>query len=266
MDTLRGLWHKRLRQMHMAGWPKIADPRQWQYMRNCPPFGGDFTDTSRRCDVKLYCPFCWARRFVLHPFMSLEKALYGGFSRNPPCNLILPYPDLTLVEFTRTYVLKPHTGIEWTSDIKRAMIEHARRIITGPDRRDEISLFEPLGGVVLHRVLMCKKAYRLKRSGILICRMPADYRVPEWVADLKAQNRFSGNRWPRNQIRKALLKVAFSRRFSYPKLLFDAKPDDVFNYLHGLRGVRMLSTFGICRPSKSQNCFGDSNENEADHP
>ena len=253
MRRLRRLWHKKLVELSHEGWERLQDGAKHQYLRNCPPFGCESADSAQRCDVKLICPFCWARRFTLDPFMKVEAALFGGF--HPKAKLAMAQPNLTLIEFTRTYKIKPHKNVLWTPEIRAAMVQHAKQIITGPDRQSEVDVFRPLGGVLLHRLDPQVRCWRLTRNGIFICDMPPEFTLPPELTKLKKIKRFNGNRWPRSHITKHRLYQAFAKRFCFPAGVMNADPQDVLLYIEGLRGVRMLSTFGICREKRSQKHF-----------
>jgi len=246
MGRLRRMWHKKLMLLEQAGWSRLKSRLNMQYMRNCPPFGVTTDDKSRRCDVQLLCPFCYARRNVLDSFMQLEMALFGSF--HPQAKLVLPHKDLRLIEFTRIYPLWPHKGVPWSVDSRDALIYTVKQLIR-QQRNTEVEYFRPIGGVVLHRMDMRKRNWPLIRSGVLI-RDPSVGEIPalpkEWQELIDSRLLFI-EKHPRDRINKTLLSRIVSRRFYYPSGLLTWPEEDVVAYVEGMRHVKMKAQIGICR-------------------
>lgn len=249
MKKLRSLWHKHLRIMQQAGWVKLSNGnRNLVYAANCPPFGV-MTKQSARCCKLSFCPFCYARSNVLTPFMRLERAIYGSYE--PDAKPLRD--DLVMVDFCTKRTLRPAFVGEtkkrdWTAEnIYEVAVMGAISIVRG-GRHRELDAWEPLGGVIHHRVVPGERRgiVRVTRSGIFLCqrdRFNADAFKPGVFE--KHDHRVQ------EPTKKNLYKVA-GRIFGYPAGLLDLPADDLIAYLDMMRKVRLMSCFGLVKADRSE--------------
>lgn len=99
MYQLRQLWHRRIEQMRNAGWLPAQSDKHVQFLRNCPPCGVQTNLYLHECGRSILCPFCYARDYVLKPFLHIEVALFGRIGApGVPLNPKAP-PNRKLIQF-----------------------------------------------------------------------------------------------------------------------------------------------------------------------
>lgn len=76
MRTLIERRRKRVQELRAAGWSPTLDPTGYAFIMNCPPVGV-FSDNIdvRSCKKLSWCPFCWARDYVIEAFDRLQELL-----------------------------------------------------------------------------------------------------------------------------------------------------------------------------------------------
>jgi hypothetical protein len=249
MKKLRSLWHKQLRIMQQAGWVKLKNGnRNLVYASNCPPFGV-LTKQSARCCKLSFCPFCYARSNVLTPFMRLERAIYGSYE--PDAQPLRD--DLVMVEFSTRRTLRPafidkSKQRNWAADdVYETVLRGAISIVRG-GRHRELDAWEPLGGVIHHRVVPGERRgiVRITRSGIFLCQRD------RFNAAAFEPGTFEKHTCRVHEPSKKHLFEAAGRVFGYPAGLLDIDADDLIGYLEMMRKVRLMSCFGLVKADHSE--------------
>jgi hypothetical protein len=215
-------------------------------MECCPWFGLHYQVKSYTCRRPLVCPFCWARRYVLDPFVHLEKILYG--STKPRSPLIVP-ADTVLVRFQFQHRLRLGASTPWTDAWRATLYGAARTLIqTRSERSREVARCPDLwGGFVLHRVEIKPEDKELvyERSGVLV--VPAGGFRPGRYDD---NVDFKYQVYP--GLRRLDLLRAVARACRYPASVLKLGIRDVETFLPAFKGVRMLTKYG---PSAGLNTF-----------
>jgi len=63
MGAIRKAWHRRLFEWQALGWERVRkEGKRLTWMRNCPPFGGQYRPFGQPCNLTRYCPFCRGRQ------------------------------------------------------------------------------------------------------------------------------------------------------------------------------------------------------------
>ena len=141
------LWRRRLGVLHEAGWKPVENLKDFQYMRNCPPFGLECHESHSElhvCRRTKICPWCFARYHVANPLTRLAAYLPIADDRG-----------LVLVSFHRCFRQEPRRGV----------VEDALRRLAF-DRSFEVDLYRPEAAVVLHTFLLTKEQFGFYRRGI----------------------------------------------------------------------------------------------------
>lgn len=243
MTRLRDLWHARTSVMRDTHWPQVRDPLGLQYARNCPPFGVLTDDTGRCCQIRSVCPFCFARNYVLRPFMFIEQALYGSFHRDA-----MPKPGYWLVEFEVRQRLCLLAKLPWTPErvmrhLTPWMVEYMQK-----HRRREVKLCQPEHAAVLHRPYIGERdgvSYGgLSRSGFLLVRAGTDVAATEMMRGLKGKRGCQATMTIHRYPTKSIMSKAATTVFRYQRSMMNFDSTCVAALLAGIKQKHLLSTYG----------------------
>ncbi len=76
-------WRIRVSILSDHGW-SCAQGKDFQYIRNCPPYGIQVIDenpAARRCCRRRICPWCYSKTVVATAYEAVEQTLYQGERR-----------------------------------------------------------------------------------------------------------------------------------------------------------------------------------------
>lgn len=248
LSDLRRLWKARLYDFRDAGWLPLmrADEKaaafQMICMRNCPPFAVKTSLRSCPCKRSSICPFCYARAYVLAPYVKLEQFLFGS---NPSAEdgngWVKAKPGFRLIEFR--YALRLYM------DDRKLLTPDAVAYLTGvartwmsQTRRREIDLVSPAVGAVLYRVSIRKRYLSLRRSVVMVA--SASEAAPNLAVKKNKNVTATQQCAVHEEVTKTVLYQAVARCFAYPASLLQAPASLVAALLHGLKGFHLLSTYG----------------------
>jgi len=253
LARLRAAWVARLLALRDAGWKALKARGAVGYMANCPPTGVRTDTTARRCGRASVCPFCFARRRVLHPFRLLETVLYGASgpylagqrlweaARGLPVTaggtlLPLKRPDLQIVWFRSRSVRPPRGtdpyGLATAGDYLRkirAGLTHRRRTV-------EVAWFKAEYAEVQFDLFPNRRAggTTVVRSGVLLVPGPVAPDALAAYGAMEAGAAKCGVLPPS----KENLAAAFYRAVRYPRQLLRADPAWAVAALHALDRFR----------------------------
>jgi len=251
-DYLRKRWHAVLQSLAESNWKPLLDAEgdlstlNLQYMRNCPPFSVVTADKNRTCNRDRICPFCYARRNVMRPFVRMERVLYGPNSNSfrvaGPGSKALPVlrPDLTLIAFRLT--LKNGTAWLKTKLTPKTLPDHweAAKDYIHHNRQYE-RRFEP--EYASSQIHLWPKSDRieLRRSGIMLVKIAPE----KVVATLKRQ----GMQVIALKPCKKSLFEATTFAFRYPEDIFSKGTNPVMRarLLEIMSSTRLKSWCGIVK-------------------
>ncbi len=168
LAELRGLWRRRLAQYEAAGVRPSSNRNWYSYYRNCPPFGVTADPRTRQCNRAIFCPFCWAREYVLKPFTYMETLLFGG--TKPRAKLIVPKSTvIAATATTRRYTSRPGYEWEWDPYYCGLSIARAFNEITRSKSAHDYNRYQRgRGGFVLHTIEPVVGAIRFRRGTVLL--------------------------------------------------------------------------------------------------
>lgn len=232
MANVRKQWHARLVTLRKAKWEPILDGTDYQYMRNCPPFGVKTKSVARSCGRK-FCPFCWARDVVSPAY---DRVLHVISTDDEKLK-----KNLMLVEFSRTFRFSYQAKeASWPS-----LIDRVQR---GRQRELENTLMQGQGAFVLHTIEPEAKRLTFRRRGLIVANLAENY----VNGDVDVTPGGGGSfRWQAHVITKrSQLVPLLTRVCRYPAGLMRCPPQKLIEFSHATKSVRMSTWYGCLRQSK----------------
>ena len=231
LSLLRNQWSARISAMAKEAQWKPAMGKGHYYLRNCPPFGVKTDDTFRRCKQRRICPFCYAREFVLNPFLSLEWACYGTFDwRKTGTDGVQRRVDpinATLIEFVKTYSF-PRPGV----NISKVILPN----VVKAQRQEEWNSLEGLGAFASTIIEPYKDRVQVTRRGVIVA---ANDQVLTESPGLTVS-------YHRPVTRKTLVDV-IGRTCRYPQRMMRCDPKDAAVVLDKWGGAKGIVYYGSLR-------------------
>jgi len=242
INKLIGVWRRRLVEYRLAGWRSIETLRDYQFVRNCHPFGVVCNIQTRSCNEAKLCPFCYARYYAYRAYEFLEKALYGSRDYlDASGHLKKADASVKMVEFSQRNHVLPRAGVLWTNDfIEKAASTVCRTLNTV--RRREADILPGSPGFVFFRVAPGHEKLITQRSGLFLTtgRIPTNF-APE----CGKMSKFSMRVHPESaeRITKGIIARAIGRVMRFPIRNFTAPADQVVAMICGMHRFRAFSTY-----------------------
>lgn len=230
-DRLRHRWHDCLVGVRKAGWAPARRLRDFQYMRNCPPFGVR-TDVSNMhtCKRATVCPFCWARRVVAPLYAKLRSWLTTvGRNWSPPYGT-------QLVEYKTTATVWGDVGAGRGSAARLGRAALAARAVLRNTRNDEFKAYRAVAGLSVSRFVVKPERLVLIRAGFLLVPSGLTHKA-EFLARKHRLRAY------RRTTRKVLLP-AIARVCAYPAAMLRASGPELRAFLDLLKGEHVFSSRG----------------------
>lgn len=245
LDDLRRRWKKRLRSLAKAGWQPTSSGKsllkvQYQYLRNCPPFGVKTSVVSKPCSRPLICPFCWARAFVQTPFMRMEALLYGV--TDPKAKPRYSPDTHVLVEHVWVWKItsKSGTSADWTDmRFRGSLSQLAIKMATAKHRSLDVKHYgKHDGAFMLYRLEMQDAALVLRRCSVVLVdkRVIVDRGHPLYEPPYRSYVKLHP------PTKKALAEI-MGRVGAYPVSVLTEAPQRVSDVLKVLHGRRMYTYY-----------------------
>lgn len=248
MRRVRRLWWNRVSSLADVLTDKIrADTdtgrKNATYWKNCPPFGAtNPTKKTVNCGKSKICPFCYARTNVIDTMETLQETLFTRTDKPPLAWL----DDTVIVDFTTSIRFVSDNDRNWQTKPHRvAEAMQTVRDVFSRNRQDEVRVISYLGGTVLQRLQFDTEGWTLLRSGVFICN-EKDYRLRPVPGDTERETR----RVDVSEPTRENLTRAVGRAFRYPDSVLVTAPEIVREYVHQMKGVRMIESYGDLRDPK----------------
>lgn len=255
-------WRLRVDQLAQAGWAPLAGAderaaRNRLYAKNCLPTFFKPQETTRCCQLRDVCPFCWARR-ARETWEAVDFAFFASLQARKDASedapAILPSsPRFDLIELRWSNVL-PRWGHDTTTDEPVERLPHflCDRVERRTIRHRNCLKSGVLGGLQILQSTTSGTDWLVHHE--LLWLVPAGFKVPARLKELKEKGTIQlvVYRQPR---RKEVLG-AVARTCRYPKCLMTGDPEAIVRLLDARKvaaaigerkTLQLAASFGMFR-------------------